>query len=1181
MNVKFMKPCVFLATLMMLVCETAFGQGQEPGASFDESKVKEVLTPGNRRALVGKDCMLNKIYGGKVDVISGIKDVGALCDTDLENFMSFESAVTASIGANPVLSVRDVSHHYRNTYAGFRVSDATAAIGLKLGAADGYYIQFYCEGEKVGEPVKAAQGVSSFTTLDLGIGENVVNNAFTDFYAMSPADEEFDEIGFFVVVGGVSADVAYQKFNVQYAYVGQTNEFNLVNDNSENNLKDYATYLRENCNIETDPTTWVAKGTEIRRTIISEPRYDEPDLVLANGKTVVPISGYEYNVSVKSDDGNCFIPAGTEVGFVYDQVKVLNLGIGTSVSFVLYPKDEAKEPVTLKVATDVLELSLVSVGKGLKASVIAPFDCSGFSYKFGGFSLLPDVGLHYAFARVPADVDAEHHCPINASLDVEASECDDNVVLRASMPVTWECVSAPSVEAKGHLVLEPFEESVANDGNTAVSYCVRVTGFTVHGKYVFRATAEDGCYEETTVNFGTAKPYNPTPKDNGEIYLVNTVAMPDYKLSDKMGGGIILGPSTTDNPDKILTSKLSDYATLNAGLELAANAGIIGVRTTDQNRNLAEGFNGKFRVGFVVSSGVNVLSADALKFMNIMLLNDGDEVYRAVVKQENAVDASLIGTGNEQKYRITIEVDNPNIDFDEVVLFSSGVLSARLSALKIYHVFVESAEYSQSQDPYYGSTVVSAAATGASYDWSQSGEFNLVSISSGTLGWSALIDDDLNTCVELPTGLNVAGAQLLAVNVGRTVSPRQQLTVVMGNLDIAGLLGADVANVIKAETYLDGVFQEEINSWHVIGADVLKIKENHNYMSFTPTTPFNQVVLKFGSGADVLKNQKIYGLVIRDDSNNDGIPDIIDPHPYTCDATQELVLDENFDLDKAGNQYVNAKLFFQRKFVAGKWNSLILPVDLSAEQFAQAFGDDAKLSEIDRVVDKTHDNKNVVIRFKDAKPHENGLKKNVPYIINITEEKIKNQLSSYTSADAAVNGHNRTVATDAPEYSPSEDFGGTIFVVTCDKGVEYNTSDDYLDYNNGEISVPVENDDNISQGTIKTPIVFKGSFASKQALKQGDYIFNNGDMYHLTKDTHWMRGYRCWFTSAEEGKSLPAKMTFTLEDGMGNVTVIDSIDGVDVSAGAAVYNINGQKVNSNASLYRGVYIKNGKKFVVK
>ncbi|TGX80297.1 hypothetical protein E5358_13140 [Palleniella muris] len=780
------------------------------------------------------------------------------------------------------------------------------------------------------------------------------------------------------------------------------------------------------------------------------------------------------------------------------------------------------------------------------------------------------MGLHYAFARIAPDVSDKHHCPINATLDVEASECDDNVVLRASMPVTWECVSAPSDEAKNQLTISNVAD---NDG------VVEVTGFTIHRQYVFRATAEDGCHEETTVNFGTAKPYNPNPQENGEIYLVNTDAMPDYKLSDKMGGGIILGPSTTDNPDRILTAKLSDYATLGAGVDLAANAGIIGVRTTNQNRNLADGFNGKFRVGFVVSSGVNVLDADALKFMNIMLLNDGVEVHRAVVKQENAVDASLIGTDNEQKYRITIEVDQPDINFDEVVLFSSGVLSARLSALKIYHVFVESTEYSQSQDPYYGSTVVSTTSTGASYDWSQSGEFKLVSISSGTLGWSALIDDDLNTCVELPTGVNVAGAQLLAVNVGRTASPRQQLTVVMGELDIARLLGANVTDVIKAETYLDGVLQEEINSWHVLGANVLKIKENHNYMSFTPNVPFNQIVLKFGSGASVLENQKIYGLVIRDDSNNDGIPDIIDPHPYPCDVTPELVLDENYDLDKDGKQYSKANLYFQRKFVADKWNSLIMPVDLTAEQFAQAFGADAKLSEIEKIAGKTDGNGNVVIRFKDANPHLNGLKKNVPYIINISGKEIDKKLNMYTSGDALINGNNHAVAADDPKHTPSETFTGTIFVVTSG-GVDYNTGDGYKDYT-GIVSVGVANDGNVPEEIIKTPIVFKGSFASKQLLKAGDYIFNNGDMYHLTKDTHWMRGYRCWFTSADDGKPLPTKMTFSLVDDMGNVTAIDSIDGEDVSTDAAVYNINGQKVNGDAMLHRGIYIKNGKKFVVK
>lgn len=192
---------------------------------------------------------------------------------------------------------------------------------------------------------------------------------------------------------------------------------------------------------------------------------------MANGSKVVPLSGNEYNVSVKSDNGECFIPAGTEVGFVYDQVKVVGLELATSVSFVLYPKDETKDPVTLKVSTDILSLSLLSVGKGLKSSVIAPFDCSSLSYKIGGIQV-PDMGLHYAFARIAPDVSDKHHCPINATLDVEASECDDNVVLRASMPVTWECVSAPSDEAKNQLTISNVAD---NDG------VVEVTGVTIHG----------------------------------------------------------------------------------------------------------------------------------------------------------------------------------------------------------------------------------------------------------------------------------------------------------------------------------------------------------------------------------------------------------------------------------------------------------------------------------------------------------------------------------------------------------------------------------------------------------------------------------------------------------------------------------------------------------------------------
>lgn len=1173
MNVKFAKLCMFLAAFIMLWCEAAWGHG--PGV-VGRSKVKEVLTPGNRRALVGKSCMLNTVYGG-INVISGSANVGALCDNDLENYMTFTSAVSAKIGADPVLTVKDMNHHYKDTYAGFRVSDEpTTAIGIDLLKSKVYYIKFYCEGKQVGEDTQAVQGFSSFSTLELSIGGGVVNNAFCEYYAPSPKDEagnplEFDEIGFYIVIGGVGANV-YSEVKVQYAFVGQVNEFNIVNDGDGNNLKGYAEYLRSNYGLDTTPEEWVASGKRNWHSVVGIT--DESDLVVS-GEETLAVDGQEYIVSVDNGDAREVFPAGTEVGFIYDKETLLELNSGV-LKFVFYPKEEGKESETVEISANALKVGLLSGAKGLKTSIIAPIDCSGFSYWFNGMSGISATYLQHAFVRIPTDVPDAHHCPINASLDADACDCDGYFMLRSKMPVKWECVSAPSEEAKSRLV---FEDASEQEG----MYMARVVGFSVSGEYVFRATAEDGCYEETHVRYGMAKPYEPDPKKDGEIYLINTKGT-EYKLSSRQGGGIIIGSPVTDQPGNILTPTLSDFTTLDPKISLVENVGIIGVRTTDMNRNLADGFEGdKLRVGFVVSSGTDVLSADVLKLLNIALYNDGEEVLRKVVVSEKAVNASLIGDKEEQKYRYTIEIDKAGLDFDEVILFSSGVLGLNLSTLKIYYAFVESAEHSNSQDPYYGSTLISYDNTGASFDWTQSGNFNLVSIGSGISEWSALIDDDLTTGIALPTGVNVVNAQLLKVNVGRTVSPRQQLVVVMDEDAVIGLLGAKVTDVILAKTYLNGVLQEEINSWEVLGADVLKINENHGYMSFTPTKPFDQVELRFGSGADVLGQKKIYGLVIRDDTNGDGIPNIIDTDPYPCDATPELVLDENFDLDKAENQYVGANLFFQRKFVAGKWNSLIMPVDLSAEQFGQAFGKDAKLSEIDRVVKKTEEDGGVVvvIRFKDANPHEKGLRKNVPYIINITEEKIGNQLTSYTSSDAAINGPNRTVAAGALGYSPSEDFGGTIFVVTCGNGVEYNTSDDYLKYEeDGEVSVAVENDDNISQGTIKTPVVFNGSFASKQMLNQGDYIFNNGDMYHLTKSNHWMRGYRCWFSSAEEGESLPAKMTFSLVDDMGNTTAIDSIDGVETSVDNAVYNINGQKVNATTHLHRGIYIKNGRKFIV-
>ena len=70
-----------------------------------------------------------------------------------------------------------------------------------------------------------------------------------------------------------------------------------------------------------------------------------------------------------------------------------------------------------------------------------------------------------------------------------------------------------------------------------------------------------------------------------------------------------------------------------------------------------------------------------------------------------------------------------------------------------------------------------------------------------------------------------------------------------------------------------------------------------------------------------------------------------------------------------------------------------------------------------------------------------------------------------------------------------------------------------------------------------------------------------------------MRGYRAFFLvpTSLEGQTLKANIS-------GIITAIDAIHGVD-KADAPVYNLNGQRVTGE--LKAGIYVKNGKKFIVK
>ena len=90
------------------------------------------------------------------------------------------------------------------------------------------------------------------------------------------------------------------------------------------------------------------------------------------------------------------------------------------------------------------------------------------------------------------------------------------------------------------------------------------------------------CYELTTLN------YAPTyvAEEHGVDILVNKEGEePKYMLSDKFGGGLIQIFDRMMNCSAILTTSLNDFAYREPGVVVAANKGLVGIKTAArQNR---------------------------------------------------------------------------------------------------------------------------------------------------------------------------------------------------------------------------------------------------------------------------------------------------------------------------------------------------------------------------------------------------------------------------------------------------------------------------------------------------------------------------------------------------------------------------------------------------------------------
>ena len=1116
MSMRFFRKICFVVTLLLLampmVAATANGVDKSEKKVWQDSDPSKENYFNNRRALVGPGCTINSIGDG-VKVVSGTANLQNLCNENMDDYATIPALVGATVVASPIISVKDNQHCYAGgTEAGFVICAKSEASILTLDLAQFYKIQFLKDGEKVDKPQSISTG-KSVTGLGLSLltipGPDQVNKLY-----MATAPGDFDEIK--LVQCGVDAKVL-SAINIKYAFVGKAREYTITN-NKENGIAKYAQEQgRKNITLDCDGVSHLVSKKE---NVIDEDLTNSFDINALN-LVLVQLGSRPIKVIAKPSDNQEAFPANTEVGFKYASSALLNLKLGDGIRLTFFNK-EGTEIGHKVIPTTVLGLGLIKKSTEAELVMKAPWDFSAVKLSVEGLNagLTGTNKVYYAFVRMAPDA-ASHHCPINAtsSRDVSGSVNQFQLQHNDTVQVKWSIVDRPT---GSNVELNTETDLVSN--------------LDIPGKYVFKATVlkdegrSEKCYELTTLN------YAPTyvAEEHGVDILVNKEGEePKYMLSDKFGGGLIQIFDRMMNCSAILTTSLNDFAYREPGVEVAANKGLVAIKTADGS-NFADGlngnaraFNGKMKVGFVVSAKATGLDANVLKLYNIKLYNNGKEVTEGVTTHWDAISAGLIGKEETRKMCLNVEVPAGCV-FDEIVLYNTDVLSADLSQLNVYYAYVADADADNATiNPVYGAQVVSTNNTNASIDFANTQMVQVANIGNGYNELSNLIDDSMDTYLTLPLGVDLGGSTI-SVNMGKVVDKGQQLVMVTQNLALG--LGASLGEGLKLTTYLDDEKQEELTSWKVLGADVIGSKGD-SYAVLNPTKSFDQVRITPVKALSALENLQIKGFALRTDMNDDG----------TLNGYDDLlVLDEDKTLD-VKKSYTGAKMLLHRTFTKSAdnnkkgWNSIILPVDMTAAQVKEAFGEGVQMAGFDRL-------ENNWIKFSTVDVAADGvvLHKNTPYIIYPTKEPLGNYSYTIDGVTKILDGH--------------------VYVAN---GINYD----------GQTS-------NLTHTVNGGGMTYTGSYDSKTVVSADSYMFSKGNLVHTNKE-HTVKAYRCWL---KEDASSGRMLMFSLDgNGLDGTTGIHVIEENKQNTNTGIYNLGGVRMNTNNvdKLPKGVYVVNNKVVVKK
>lgn len=254
-----------------------------------------------------------------------------------------------------------------------------------------------------------------------------------------------------------------------------------------------------------------------------------------------------------------------------------------------------------------------------------------------------------------------------------------------------------------------------------------------------------------------------------------------------------------------------------------------------------------------------------------------------------------------------------------------------------------------------------------------------------------------------------------------------------------------------------------------------------------------------------------------------------------------------------------------------KWEALVLPVNLTATQVRNAFGDDVKLSKLIGLANNGNQ-----IRFEAvdlaSNPNETVIKAGDCYVIKVTK-----------APEVA-----RDIAYKFDVYSNDEFIGDEKVPVTyygpiyqIDGLTRTSTLGDLIAANDGQYANGVVTKTyTTNDGTLK----FTGYFYWNQTPPTNAYVVSRGKMFYLNSESTWKNLTGTMWKL--EGSDFTGAKELSIDFGDGDIT--NGISGITTDGEntnvTGVYNLNGQKVSDGTTtdnLPKGIYIVNGKKHVVR